>query len=153
MSTLTLRRWHDPFADFDAWFRGGRPSEGAAQGFRPAAEVVRDQEDAIVRVELPGVDPESDITVEIERGALVVKGERRDERSEESELRQVREVRYGAFRRVFRLPSHVTDADLSATYDAGILTVRVAGAYAGATATRIPVTAAAAQPQAPAEAA
>jgi HSP20 family molecular chaperone IbpA len=50
-------------------------------------------------------------------------------------------VRYGAFRRSFRLPQHVTGDDVSAGYDAGILTVRVAGVYAGSTAQRIPVTA------------
>jgi HSP20 family molecular chaperone IbpA len=141
MSTLTLRRWHDPFAELDAWLGTGRSAGRSVLGFRPAAEVVRDGEDAVVRLELPGLDPDSDIAVEIERGALVVKGERRDERSEDTELRHVREVRYGAFRRTFRLPSHITEADLSARYDAGILTVRVAGAYAGSTATRIPVTA------------
>jgi HSP20 family protein len=142
MSTLTLRRWH-PFAEFDALFRSvASPSDATA--FRPAAEVSREGEDAVVRLELPGLDVEKDVTVEVERGALVVKGERRDERSEENDGRVLREVRYGSFRRAFRLPSHVSDNDVSASYDAGVLSVRVAGAYAGSTATRIPVTAQAA---------
>lgn len=147
MTALTLRRWHDPFAEVDAWFRALSPAEVANGGsFTPAAEVLRDGEDAIVHLELPGLDADKDVTVELERGALVIKGERRDERSEDSELRKIREVRYGAFRRSFRLPSHVTDGDLSASYEAGVLTVRVAGAYAGATPTRIPVTAGTPQP-------
>ena len=50
-------------------------------------------------------------------------------------------MRYGTFRRSFTLPQHVTGDDVSAAYDAGILTVRVAGVYAGSTAQRIPVTA------------
>jgi HSP20 family molecular chaperone IbpA len=50
-------------------------------------------------------------------------------------------VRYGSFYRGFGLPKHVTAEQLSARYDAGVLTVRVAGAYAGTTPTRIPVTA------------
>lgn len=49
-------------------------------------------------------------------------------------------MRYGSFRRAFQLPSHITDADLSAGYEAGVLTVKVAGAHAGRTPTRIPVT-------------
>lgn len=147
MSTLTLRRWRDPYAPFDALFRAVASPEAVA-GFTPAADVVRDGEDAVVRLELPGLDVDKDVTVEIERGVLVVKGERRDERSEDGNGRTLREVRYGSFRRTFRLPSHVTDADVSASYDAGVLTVRVAGAYAGSTPTRIPVTAGEATPDA-----
>ncbi len=138
MSTLTLRRWN-PFEELDALFRSVGPVQPTT-AFRPAAEVIRDGEDALIRLELPGVDIEKDVTVEVENDTLIVKGERRDERSEENGRRVLREVRYGSFRRAFRLPSHVTDADVTANYDAGVLTVRVAGAYAGSTPTRIPVT-------------
>ncbi|MEK8226434.1 Hsp20/alpha crystallin family protein [Oerskovia sp. M15] len=70
---------------------------------------------------------------------LVVRGERKDERSEETEGRRVREVRYGAFHRVVTLPK-VADADaVSARYDAGVLTVTVAGVFAGSTPQRIEV--------------
>ena len=49
------------------------------------------------------------------------------------------EIRYGAFRRSFSLPGHVTGDDVTANYDAGVLSIRVAGAYAGTTPRRIPV--------------
>jgi len=154
MSTLTLWTRRDPFADFDGLVRR---AFGPAVGFTPSAEIARDGEDAVVRLELPGIDVEKDVTVEIKDSALVVRGERRDERAEEREGRSLREVRYGAFRRSFGLPSHVTADAVAATYDAGVLTVRVSGAYAGATARQIPVTAAPpaaveATPEAPAEA-
>ncbi len=139
MTTLTLRRWFDPFAEFDTLFRS-MFAPMTDMGFRPAAEIVRDGDDALVRIELPGIDPEKDVTVEVEDGTLVVRGERRHERSEEDDGWTLRELRYGSFRRTFQLPSHVTEADLTATYDAGVLTVKVAGAYAGSKATRIPVT-------------
>jgi HSP20 family protein len=139
MSTLSLWARRDPFAEVDALFRRLEPVTG--RGFVPAAEVDRDGDDAVVRLELPGLDAERDVTVEIEDGSLVVRGERRDERSEERAGRRLREVRYGSFRRSFGLPAHVTADAVSASYDAGVLTVRVAGAYAGAEARRIPVTA------------
>lgn len=139
---LTLLR-HDPFAEFDAMVRRAFPgaSEPArpVPDFRPAAEIVRDGDNALVRLELPGMDIDKDITVELDRGALVVRGERRDERAEETDGRVLREIRYGSFRRSFTLPEHVTSADLSASYDAGILTVRVAGVYATAEPQRIAV--------------
>jgi HSP20 family protein len=142
MSTLALWSRRDPFAQldeaFESLFRGvTEPSTG--RGFVPAAEVARDGDDAVVRLELAGLDPERDVTVEVDGGRLVVRGERRDERSEERDGRSLREVRYGSFRRSFRLPAHVTADAVSATYDAGVLTVRVAGAHAGNAARQIPV--------------
>jgi HSP20 family protein len=115
-----------------------RPATPARQfGFTPAAEIVKDGQDAVVRVELPGVNVADDVTVEVDRGRLVVRGERRDERTEG---RTLREVRYGAFRRTFRLPEGVTAESVSASYDAGILTVRVTGAYAGTEAREVEIT-------------
>lgn len=111
----------------DDWFKPARAA------FNPAAEIVKDGDDAVVRVELPGVDVAKDVTVEVEDGRLVVHGERRDVFTAEDEKagtgRTHSEVRYGSFRRSFALPEHVTGDDVSASYDAGVLTVRVAGAH------------------------
>jgi HSP20 family protein len=132
MSQLTL--WARPTWDIDRWVK-----QGVFTGFSPAAEVAKDGDDAVVRVELPGVDVEKDVNVEVDRGQLVIRGERRDEHSEEKDGRTLSEVRYGSFRRSFRLPAHVTGEAISASYDAGVLTVRVAGAYKGAEAQRIAI--------------
>jgi HSP20 family protein len=146
MSSLSLWTRRDPFAEFDAVFapivdgffrRAGEPV--GSRGFVPAAEVERDGDDAVVRLELPGLDPARDVTVEVDGDQLVVHGERRDERTEERDGRSLREVRYGSFRRSFDLPAHVTADAVSASYDAGVLTVRVAGTYAGRGARQIPV--------------
>ena len=148
MKTVSLWTRRDPFAEFDALVRtafGPVANWPAArpQGFTPAAEVTRDGDDAVVRVELPGIDFSKDVTVEVDRGRLVVRGERRDERTEDKDGARLREVRYGSFRRAFGLPAHVTADAVSASYDAGVLSVRVAGAYAGSEPQRIAVTAAA----------
>jgi HSP20 family protein len=134
MSNLTL--WSRPAWDTDRWLRDFFGPAAASEwvkpltgGFSPAAEVVKDGDDAVVRLELPGVDVEKDVTVELDRGRLVVHGERRDEHAEQQDGRTLREVRYGSFRRTFQLPTHITGEALSASYDAGVLTVRVAGAY------------------------
>ena len=142
MSTLSVWTRRDPFAEFDALIRNSFGTDRGirATGFVPAAETRRDGEDAIVRLELPGLDFANDVTVEVDRGRLVVRGERKDERTEAQDGRSLREVRYGTFHRSFGLPSHVTADAVSATYEAGVLTVRVTGAYAGTQARRIPVT-------------
>ncbi len=153
MSNLTL--WSRPAWDVDRFmtdFFGPTFSEGwlkalpAATAFHPAAETRRDGEDAVVRLELPGVDVDNDVTVEVDHGELVVRGERRDEHAtdardtKDTDGRSLREVRYGSFRRSFRLPEHVTGDAISASYDAGVLTIRVAGAYTEAEAQRIAIT-------------
>ncbi len=144
MSTLSLWSRRDPFAEFDALVRNAFgpfavSREDRAAAFRPAAEIVRDGDDALVRVEVPGLDPVKDVTVEIDRGRLVIRGERRDERTEEKDGRTLHEMRYGSFHRSFGLPTHVTADAISAGYDAGLLTVRVTGAYLDTEAKRIPV--------------
>jgi HSP20 family protein len=145
MSNLAL--WSRPAWDTDRWLRDFFGPAAAADwntpatsGFRPAAEIVKDGDDAIVRVELPGVDVDQDVKVEVDRGRLVIHGEHRDEHAEEKEGRTLREIRYGSFRRSFQLPAHVTGDAITASYDAGVLTVRVAGAYAGSQAQRIAIT-------------
>lgn len=85
------------------------------------------------------MDVEKDVNVELDQGRLVIHGERRDEHAEDKDGRTLHEVRYGSFRRSFQLPAHVTSDALSASYDAGVLTVRVAGAYAGTQAKRIAI--------------
>jgi len=162
MSSLSLWSARSPFAEFDELVRrafgssvpvwptapaGSKPAVPAMSptgGFRPAAEVTRDGDDAVVRVEVPGLDVGKDITVEVTGGRLVVRGERRDERaSEEGAPVRFREVRYGRFERSWTLPEHVGPDAVTAGYDAGVLTLRIAGAHAeapGPGTHRIPVT-------------
>lgn len=152
MNTLSLARRRDPFAEFDALVRNAFGSTGwqtqttLPTGFTPSAEVSRDGEDAVVRLALPGIDAENDVTVEVKDGRLLVHGERRDEHSEDEGGRTLQEFRYGEFRRSFTLPKHVTPAEINASYDAGVLAIRVSGAYTDAEAQRIPVTAGSATP-------
>ncbi|WP_305059225.1 Hsp20/alpha crystallin family protein [Actinomycetospora soli] len=131
MTALTFRhpRFVGPFGAFrlaDALVRGSVvPRQSESAWFVPAADVVRDGDDAVVRVELPGVDVASDVTVEVVEHRLSIAGERREEHDGEG----FRESRRGSFRRSFALPRHVSADAVSASYDAGVLTVRVAGAH------------------------
>ncbi|HVV31443.1 MAG TPA: Hsp20/alpha crystallin family protein [Mycobacteriales bacterium] len=151
MNTLSLWTRRDPFAGFDDTFNAlvrrafGPAAYGADRraGFVPAADLSRDGDTAVLRLELPGLDVDKDVTVEVDRGRLVVKGERRSERGRDEDGTAVREVHYGSFERSFTLPEHVGADAVNASYDAGVLTVRVTGAYASPepTAHRVAITA------------
>ncbi len=149
MSNVAL--WSRPAWDTDRWLRDFFGPAATADwfkpvtsGFNPAAEVVKDGDDAVVRLELPGVDVEKDVNVEVDFkngvSRLVIHGEHRDEQADQNSGRSLREIRYGSFRRTFQLPAHVTGDAVSASYDAGVLTVRVAGAYTGSQAQKIAIT-------------
>ncbi|OMC04455.1 heat-shock protein Hsp20 [Mycobacterium sp. NS-7484] len=153
-ATRTPAVWARPGWQSDGWIRdffgptvitdtlAPRIRADWVKDFSPAAEVSKDGDDAVVRLELPGLSTDAvanDVNVEVDRGRLVIHGERRDERAENAGERTVSEVRYGSFRRTFKLPSHVTGDAVTASYDAGVLTVRVAGVYAGAEPQRIAI--------------
>ncbi len=142
---IVSRGW-DPFTvlahmdrDFDDLVRRTWGASGRTAGFVPPVEVLRDGEDVVVRVELPGIDVARDVSIDVERGRLVISGERRAATEGEGVL--VRELRYGAFRREFALPQGVSPEQVEASYDGGLLDVRVRSAVPQAPrAVRVPVT-------------
>lgn len=132
---MAITRW-DPFTalarfdrEFDDMIRRGFGAQQGAQatraGFVPPVEVIRRESDVVLRLELPGMDVERDVEVEVDKGRLVIKGERRDDRTEEGAAYLLRELRYGAFRREFALPEGVTAENVDASYDSGMLEVVV----------------------------
>lgn len=133
MQVSRVQVW-DPFTalarmdrEFDSLVRRAWGTDAPARaGFVPAVEIRREDSDVVVVLELPGLDPERDVAIEVERGKLVVSGERRDALSDEAaEGVLVRELRYGSFRREFALPSGITAEQVEASYDGGLLSVRV----------------------------
>ena len=79
----------------------------------------------VVRAEIPGVDPEKDISVTVEDDTLVIEA-RREERSESKNGESYRsEFRYGSFTRHVRLPRGTGPEVISATYKDGVLEVRL----------------------------
>ena len=129
---MAITRW-DPFtalARFDREFdelvrRGWGGNTVARTGFVPPVEMHMKGSDVVIRLELPGIDVERDVDVEVDKGRLVVKGERRDERDGQQGSYLVRELRYGSFRREFALPEGVTGEHVEAHYDQGMLEVVV----------------------------
>jgi HSP20 family protein len=78
-----------------------------------------------VRAEIPGIDPDKDVEVTVENGALEIKAER-TEKQETTERHMYRsELRYGSFARTIPLPDGVDDSKIEATYKDGILEVTV----------------------------
>ena len=94
-----------------------------------------DDDTYVVRAELPGIDPERDVSVEVQDDHLTIRADRRDERREEGRS----EFHYGRFQRRTVLPKGADGSRASATYEAGILEITVPIVETRADSTRIPV--------------
>lgn len=94
-------------------------------GHELRVEEKADDQEYVVRVEAPGIDPEKDVDVTVEGGVLSIAVERRAEKHEESKGATRSEFCYGSFHRSIALPQDAAGDDVKATYADGILEVRM----------------------------
>jgi HSP20 family protein len=88
----------------------------------PALDVYEDDDNVIVKAELPGMKKE-DIEVSLHNGALSIAGERKREEKLQ-DIETYRSERFvGRFHRSIALPSEVKADQVAANYKDGILTI------------------------------
>ena len=128
----TLVRW-EPFrelaslqSEMSRFMNGLLDGNGrSTQSWIPVADVWETEDEVVYAFDLPGI-PEDKISVELEGGALTVTAEReRKQRVEEGRYFRF-ERRFGAFTRTIGLPQGVTEKDVTATFEHGVLEVHVA---------------------------
>ena len=130
-----LTRW-DPYREFsslqdrmnrlfNASFNEGRDESLTTSSFAPAVDVYEDEHSVTLKIEVPGID-EKDIDVRIENNTLTVHGERKLEKDEKEENYRRIERQYGSFTRTFTLPNTVDTEGASASYEKGVLKVKLA---------------------------
>jgi len=129
---MTIARW-PPFSAFTSLEQemqtlldriGARPwLEGF--GWKPDADIYREEGTLVVQAELPGLDPDTDLDITVESNVLQIKGEKTESHGVDEADRYVAERRFGLFRRSVMLPEGVDPESVTANYDNGVLTVRV----------------------------
>jgi HSP20 family molecular chaperone IbpA len=97
----------------------------AQKPFAPRMDVFGRDDDLVVKLELPGIDPGKDVTVEVREGMLVIAGERRREKEVKEEAYYRMEASYGAFERQIAIPEGIEESRISAAYADGVLEVIV----------------------------
>lgn len=117
----------------DAWLPGD--ALWRTHPFPLRMEEIRQDGQWILRVEVPGVDPDKDIDVAIDRGTLTVSGRRVE--SEQDVDRS--EFSYGEFMRIVTLPRGVDEESVKASYRGGILDIRMDINAARADPTHVPI--------------
>jgi HSP20 family protein len=113
----------DPFArDFQRQFdRLARHAFG--QNAAMPLDIVRRDSDVTLRFDVPGIDRDS-LEVTVDRGILSVSVKRQEERSENDKF-FVRERTMGTFTRRVRLSENLNADAVEASYDNGVLEVRI----------------------------
>jgi HSP20 family protein len=109
---------------FDEFFRGDVLGDESffARDWTPAVDVVENNDNYILRAELPGMNKD-DVKITLENNLLTIRGEKKNE-SEKKEGNYHRVERsYGSFERSFTIPGTIKADHIDAQYKEGVLTL------------------------------
>jgi len=125
---------YDPFTAFrrdvdrmfDDFFIGFGPSamRSSSGSVNPTIDATETEKEIVITAELPGLD-EKDFEVTLAGDLLTIKGEKKSEHEERNGGSYYAERRFGSFSRSLRLPFEVKEESVDATYQKGVLTIRV----------------------------
>ncbi len=110
---------------FDDFFRSDRDDTSLlASTWKPAVDIVEEDEAYVAKVELPGVNKD-DVKITMQDNILTIRGEKKEEKKgKEGNAHRV-ERYYGSFQRSFSLPTSVKSDRIEAEYKDGILTINM----------------------------
>ena len=89
----------------------------------PHTDVYEEKDQLVVKTELPGI-AKKDLEVTLEGDMLTIKAEKKEEVTEDA-THHTRERHYGRYVRSMSLPTHVNGDKISATFDNGVLELRI----------------------------
>jgi HSP20 family protein len=129
---MNLIRW-TPFSEvsllqnqmnrlFDTALQSGLNETNGTTSWMPAADIYESDEDLVVNLDLPGVDPKM-VDVRVENNVLTIRGERQFNQKQNGENYHRVERSYGAFGRSFTLSTSVNPEKIRASYQSGVLTI------------------------------
>ncbi len=111
------RNWLRPFAmERPLWADLELPFEGKM----PKVDIVDEDENIVVRAEVPGVD-KKDLEISVTDGSVTLKGKTNHEHKEEKGNYYRCEISRGAFSRVLTLPHEVDAEKAKASFKDGLL--------------------------------
>jgi HSP20 family protein len=97
---------------------------GTLRRWMPAMDLVETADHFVLRADLPGMS-EEDVNIEVEERVLTISGERKAEQAESKDGYHRVERAFGSFARSLTLPEGVNAEAVSASFDRGVLEVRI----------------------------
>lgn len=89
----------------------------------PRVDMYEEEGQLVIKTELPGID-KKDIDISLEGDRLTIKAEKKEEVKEEA-THHTRERYYGRYFRSVTLPYPIEEENISATFDNGVLELRL----------------------------
>jgi HSP20 family protein len=112
---------------FNTFFDSPNPGNGGQNALRrwiPAMDVMETEDDFVLRADVPGIS-EKDVNIELDGNVLTISGERKAEHEQRNEGYYRVERASGSFSRSLTLPEGVDPARIEASFDRGVLEVRI----------------------------
>jgi HSP20 family protein len=119
---LSLRQAMDRLLEESFVSPSGMRQVGAAVGGFPPVDIHETGDEVVVTAALPGVTPD-DVEMTITGQTLTIRGELKPD--EDADRYLYRERRYGAFGRQFQLPVRIQGDAAEASFENGLLTLRI----------------------------
>jgi HSP20 family protein len=135
-SSLPTRREDSPFFAlqremnrvFDDFFRGSAfpMTMGFGESAWPSVDVRENDEEVVVSAELPGLtEKDFELSLSPDGDAIMLKGEKKQEKEEKRGNVYRTECSYGSFHRSIPLPARVDGDKVRADFKSGLLTVHL----------------------------
>ncbi len=90
----------------------------------PVMDIEETKDDIIVKAEIPGMTKE-DVKIQVTGDIITISGERKREEETKDKTYHRIERSYGQFQRMITLPSEVQSAKAKASYENGVLTIKL----------------------------
>lgn len=124
---MSLIRWSpffEPFDEMEKRFLAEIPPTRGINAFVPAIDVYETKDAVVVESPLAGLQPE-DVEITIENNILTLRGEMKKTSEVEEKEYYRKEVRLGSFYRQVSLPAPVDGDHADATFEKGMLMVKI----------------------------
>jgi HSP20 family protein len=94
------------------------------RAWAPAVDVAETDKEIVLHAELPGMKKE-EIDIQLTGDTLTLRGERRRQEAQRGENFHRIERQYGAWQRIFQIEAPIDTQGVAASYENGVLTVRL----------------------------
>jgi HSP20 family protein len=119
-----LTQLHNEMENLFHRFIGEPLEEFGMKMWTPRVDVEETDKEILVKVDLPGVDPK-DVDISVSEGALILKGDRKEEREDKKKNYHRVERLVGQFYRELPLPPAADPERITAASANGVITVMI----------------------------
>ena len=97
---------------------------GSVSSFSPKVDIAESEKDFEIQLHVPGIKKE-DFNIDLNKDQIIISGERKFENEKKEKNFHSVESYFGSFNRTFHLPDVINKDKVDASYQDGILTIKL----------------------------